>query len=177
MLTVRIWTLEPDHDAKAIKRLANKLVIDLQLGNLSIQTADKKAFLKYATGNESLSDTLKKATQHYLEQDDCVIFVADLGPPTPTHQRPQELYSLSNHLEQIIDDERFAGKVFLAQGVQELKAWLPVACKSLGVDLTAWQEAWDNAVAPFHRAFANTPEEEVVRDLEKALAEVRQQRG
>ena len=32
-------------------------------------------------------------------------------------------------------------------------------------------------VAQFHDAFANTPEEEVVRDLEKALAEVRQQRA
>ena len=173
MSTVRIWAVKSDHDAKMVKRLADKLLTDSRLGNLSIQTTDRKAFLN--RNGKSLSDTLKKATQHYLEQDDCVIFVADLGPPMPTHQRPQELYSLSNHLEQIIDDERFAGKVFLAQGVQELKAWLPVACKSLGVDLTAWQEAWDNAVAPFHRAFANTPEEEVVRDLEKALAEVRRE--
>ena len=176
MPTVRIWTLESDHDAKAVKRLANKLVTDLQLGNLSIQTADKKAFLKYDRENDSLSDTLTMATQHCLQQDDCVIFVVDPGPPMLVHQRQQKSDLLINHIEQFVDDNRFAGKVFLAQGVQELKAWLPVACKSLGIDSTAWQEEWDSVVAPFHKAFADTPEEEVARDLEEALAEVRRKR-
>ena len=156
MPTVRIWTLEPDHDAKAIQRLATKLVIELKLGNLSIQTADQKAFLEYDRGNDSLSDTLTMVTQHCLQKDDCVIFVVDPGPLVLTHQQKQEPGSLIHYIEQIIDDNRFAGKVFLAQGVQELKAWLPVACKSLGVDLTAWQEAWDNAVAPFHRGLLPT---------------------
>ena len=174
MSSVRIWAVKSDHDAKMVKCLADKLVTDSRLGNLSIRTADKKAFLN--RNGKSLSDTLKKATQYYIEQDDCVIFVADLGPPMPTHQRPRESDSLIHHIEQIADDNRFAGKVFLAQGVQELKAWLPVACKSLGIDSTAWQEKWDSVVAPFHDAFANTPEEEVVRDLEEALAEVRRER-
>ena len=48
--------------------------------------------------------------------------------------------------------------------------------KLLEADSTAWQEAWDRAVAPFHKAFADTPEEEVMRDLEEALAEVRRER-
>ena len=120
MPTVRIWTLEPDHDAKAIKRLANKLVTDLQLGNLSIQTADKEAFLKYNRGTDSLSDTLTMATQHCLQKDDCVIFVIDPGTPIPTHQRPQKSDSLIHHMGQIVDDDRFDGRVFLAQGDQEL---------------------------------------------------------
>ena len=177
MPTVRIWTLESDHDAKAIERLANKLVMDLQLGNLSIQTADKKAFLKYDRGNDSLSDTLTMATQRCLQKDDCVIFVVDPSPPMPIHQRQEKSDSLIHYVEQIVDDDRFAGKVFLAQGVQELNAWLPVACKSLGIDLTAWKEKWDSVVAPFHKAFADTPEEEVMRDLEEALAEVRRERA
>lgn len=174
MSSVRIWAVKSDHDYKMVKRLADKLLTDSRLGNLSIRTADKKAFLN--RNAKSLSDTLKKATQHYLKQDDCVIFVADLGTPMPLHQQQQESDSLIHHVEQIVNDDRFAGKVFLAQGVQELKAWLPVACKSLDVDLTAWQEAWDSAVAPFHQAFADTPEEEVIRDLEEALAEVRRER-
>ena len=48
--------------------------------------------------------------------------------------------------------------------------------KSLEMDSTAWQEEWDNIVAQFHDAFADTPEEEVMRDLEEALAEVRRER-
>ena len=175
MSTVRIWAVKSDHDAKMVKRLADRLVTDSRLGNLSIRTADKKAFLN--RNGKSLSDTLKKAIRHYLQQDDCVIFVADLGPPMPTHQQPKELDSLSDHIEQIVDDDRFAGRVFLAQGVQELKAWLSVVCKSLGIDSTAWQEEWDSVIGQFHDAFADTPEEEVMRDLEEALAEVRRERS
>ena len=175
MSSVRIWAVKSDHDYKMVKRLAEKLLTDSRLGNLSIRTADKKAFLN--RHGKSLSDTLKKATRHYLKQDDCVIFVADLGPPIQIHQQQQEPDSLIHHIEQIVDDDRFAGKVFLAQGVQELKAWLPVVCKSLGIDSTAWQEEWDSVIAQFHDAFADTPEEEVMRDLEEALAEVRRERA
>ena len=177
MPTVRIWTLEPDHDAKAIECLANKLVTDLQLDSLSIQTADRKAFLAYDRGNDSLTDTLTIAVQHCLQKDDCVIFIVDPSPPIPIHQLQEKSDSLIHHIEQIVDDDRFVGKVFLAQGVQELKAWLRVACKSLGLDLTVWQEKWDRVVAPFHEAFADTPEEEVMRDIEEALAEVRRERA
>jgi hypothetical protein len=49
--------------------------------------------------------------------------------------------------------------------------------KPLEADLTAWQDAWDSVIAPFHDAFADTPEEEVARDLEEALAEVRRERA
>ena len=117
------------------------------------------------------------ATQHCLQKDDCVIFVIDPGAPIRTHQKPQKSDSLIHHIGQIVDDDRFVGKVFLAQGVQELKAWLPVACKSLGIDLTAWQEEWDSVIGQFHDAFADTPEEEVMRNLEEALAEVRRERA
>ena len=175
MSTVRIWAVKSDHDYKMVKRLAEKLVTDSRLGNLSIRTADKKAFLN--RNGKSLSDTLKKATQHYLEQDDRIIFVADLGPPIPIHQQQQESDSLIHHVEQIVDDDTFAGRVFLAQGVQELKAWLSIVCKSLGIDSTAWQEEWDSVIGQFHDAFADTPEEEVMRDLEEALAEVRRERA
>ena len=174
MSTVRIWAVKSDHDAKAVKRLADKLVTDSRLENLSIRTADKKAFLH--RNGKSLSEALRQAIQYYLQQDDCVIFVVDLGDPMPIHQRSQESDSLIHHIEQIIDDNSFAGKVFLAQGVQELKAWLPVACKSLDVNLTAWHEEWDNIVAQFHDAFADTPEEVVLQDIEEVLAEVRRER-
>ena len=175
MPTVRIWAVKSDHDAKMVKRLADKLLTDSRLGNLSIRTADKKAFLKRNRADDVLSDALVIATQYYLQQDDCVIFVADLGNPIPTHQRPQKSDSLIHHIEQVIHDNIFDGKVFLAQDVQELKAWLPIVHKSLEGNTTKWQEEWDSVVAQFHDAFADTPEEEVIRDLDEALAEVRRE--
>ena len=39
-----------------------------------------------------------------------------------------------------------------------------------------FREEWDRTVAHFHKAFADTPEEEVIRDFEEALAEVRRER-
>ena len=176
MSTVRIWAVKSHHDAKAVKRLANKWVTDLQLGNLSIQTTDKKAFLKRNRKNDSLGDTLRRATQHYLQQDDCVIFVIDRNSPMSTHQRQQKSDLLITGTEQILKESHFAGKVFLAQGVQELKAWLPIVYKFLEEGSTTWREEWDSAIAPFHKAFADTPEDEVARDLDEALAEVRHER-
>ena len=45
-----------------------------------------------------------------------------------SHQRKQEPNSLINQITQIVEDRRFTGKVFLAQAVQELEAWLLIDC-------------------------------------------------
>ena len=144
MPTVRIWTLESDHDAEAAKCLANKLRRHLQLGNLSIQSAGKKA--RQAVGKKAaqlarrnalprrerraipLIDALRIAVQDYLRQDDCIIFVIDTDGPMSSHQRRQEQNSFINQVEQILNDRRFQGKVFLVQAVQEIEAWLLVDC-------------------------------------------------
>ena len=131
MPTVRVWTLESDYDTEAVKFLANKLVTYLQLENLSIQSVGKRALPKRDRKGEPLSNALRKATQNYLEEDACVIFVIDSDSPMSTHERRQQQNSLINQIERVINDSSFAGKVFLAQAVQELEAWLLIDC--LGV--------------------------------------------
>ena len=122
MPTVRIWTLESDHDAKAVQCLANKLVAHLQLENLSIQASGRNEVPK-GRGTE-----LMKATRNYLKQDACVIFVIDSDSPMSTHERRQQQNSLINQIERVVNNSSFAGKVFLAQAVQELEAWLLIDC-------------------------------------------------
>ena len=122
MPTIRIWTLESDYDAKSVKCLANKLVTHLQLGNLSIQASGINAVPRGKGAG------LRKATQNYLKQDACVIFVIDSDSPMSTHQRRQQPNSLINQIEQVVEDSSFVGKVFLAQAVQELEAWLLIDC-------------------------------------------------
>ena len=39
-----------------------------------------------------------------------------------------------------------------------------------------WEEEWERTLAHFHEAFADTPEDELIRDFEEALAEVRNER-
>ena len=45
--------------------------------------------------------------------------------------------------------------------------------KSLETDPATWRKEWENVVVQFHDAFADTPEEEVTRDIDEALAEAR----
>ena len=47
----------------------------------------------------------------------------------------------------------------------------------LETDSDAWQEKWEKISAHFHDAFANTPEDEVIRDFDEALGEVRRERS
>lgn len=128
MPTIRIWTLESENDAKAVKCLANKLVTHLQLANLSIQTVGPKAVPQKNRRGASPSDTLRMAVQNYLRQDDCVIFVIDSDGLMSSHQRRQEPNSLINQITRVVKDHRFNGKVFLAQAIQELEAWLLIDC-------------------------------------------------
>ena len=127
MPTIRIWTLESENDAKAVECLANKLVTHLQLGNISIQRGPKAVPKRNRRGASS-SDTLRMAVQNYLRQDACVIFVIDSDGPMSSHQRRQEPNSLINQITRVVQDRRFTGKVFLAQAVQELEAWLLIDC-------------------------------------------------
>ena len=49
--------------------------------------------------------------------------------------------------------------------------------KLLETDSDVWQEKWEKISAHFHEAFANTPEDEVIRDFDAALGEVRRERS
>lgn len=128
MPNIRIWTLESENDAKAVECLANKLVRHLELENLSIQTVGPQAVPKRNQRGASPSDILGMAVQNYLKQDDCVIFVIDSDGLMSSHQRRQEPNSLINQIADVVKDRRFTGKVFLAQAVQELEAWLLIDC-------------------------------------------------
>ena len=122
MPSVRIWTVESDYDRDAVRCLANKLATYLQLDNLSVQVAGRSAIPRRH------NSPLRRATQNYLQQDDCVIFVIDVDGPMSAHQRRQEPNSLINQIERVVNDPHFRGKVFLAQAVQELEAWLLIDC-------------------------------------------------
>ena len=118
MPSIRIWTLESDNDAKAIKCLANKLTTFMQLGPITIHTA----------GRRKPSVQLGKAIQNYLKKDDCVIIVIDRDGPMAQHQQQQNPDSLINQIKQIVNNSDFAGKVFLVEAIQELEAWLLIDC-------------------------------------------------
>ena len=118
MPNIRIWTVESDNDAKAVKRLAHKLLEYMKLGPISIDT----------TGRLKPPTQLREAIQNYLKDEDCVILVIDRDGPMTHHERLQQPNSLINQIKRIINDRRFDGKVFLIEAVRELEAWLLIDC-------------------------------------------------
>lgn len=171
MTVIRIWALGPFYDAETVKFLPDKLAKHLQMSHLTIRTASNME-LPCLNGKEL---PLSEAVQHYLEQESCVIFLIDNYSSIDTAQRWREQKSLINQVEQVVSDSRFAGKVFRVHDFHELD--VAAVRKSLGPGLTTWDEEWERVLARFHEGFADTPEEEVLRDLEAALAEVRREQS
>ena len=118
MPSIRIWTLESDNDAKAVRCLAHKLVTFMQLGSMSIDT----------TGKLKPSINLERAVQNFLKDEDCVILVIDRDGPMTHHKQQQNSNSIINQIKRIVNDRRFADKVFLVEAIQELEAWLLIDC-------------------------------------------------
>ena len=171
MTAVRIWALGPFYDTKTVKSLPGKLAQHLHLVDVSIRVSCKRAFPSLNGKGLPLSE----AVQHYLKQEACVIFLVDNYSSIDTEQRWCEPKSLINQVEQVVSDSRFAGKVFRVHDFHELD--VEAVRKSLGPGLTSWQEEWERVLARFHEGFADTPEEEVLRDFEAALAEVRREQS
>ena len=118
MPNIRIWTVESDNDAKAVKCLAQKLSEYMKLGPISIDI----------TGRFKPPTQLRTAIQNFLKDEDCVILVVDQDGPMTHHERLQQPNSLINQIKQVVNDHRFAGKVFLVEAVRELEAWLLIDC-------------------------------------------------
>lgn len=118
MPNIRIWTVESDNDAKAVKCLAQKLSEYLNLGPISIDI----------TGRLKPPTQLRAAIQNFLKDEDYVILVIDRDGPMTQHKRLQEPNSLINQVKQVVNDSCFDGKVFLVEAVREFEAWLLIDC-------------------------------------------------
>ena len=180
MISVRVWNLQSDCDAKVVKFLENEFLRFRQLEYLAIRTAGRSAFRKCHKKGTPIRDSFRKAIQHYLKQDNYIIFVVDPDP-----QRQQTSKSLVNQLRWIVKDGHFSDKVFFFSDLQESESTVPMQWQNIVSRFRAeveserkhLREEWDRAATHFHNAFADMPEEEVMRHFEEALAEVRRERA
>ena len=178
MISIRIWNLQSDCDVKAAKFLENKFLKYRQLGYLAIRTTGRGALRKCHKNGSLVRERLKRAIQHYLKQDDYIIFVVD------SDLQQQELTSLANEIRQVVKDCDLSNKVFFVADIQEGEFAAPTQWQRIisrfrtevESERKRLREEWDRTVAHFHNAFADMPEEEVMRHFEEALAEVRRER-
>ena len=179
MISVRVWNLESDHNAQAVKFLESEFEKSKELGDLAIRTAGRSALRKCHEKGAPVRSSLRKAIQHYLAQDDYIIFVIDAQ-----HQRQPKSKPLISQLRYVVNNSNFTDKVFFATDLRESESSLPTQWQGIISDFSVeverdrkqFRDEWDKTVAHFHDAFADTPEEEVIRDFEEALAEVRRER-
>ena len=179
MTSIRVWNLESDHDPKAVKFLENEFVKSRKLGDLAIRTTGRNALRKCHKKGAPLRESLRRAIQLYLAQDDYIIFVED-----PDQQQDKKSSPLADQLRRVIKDYNFSDRIFFASDIQEFEPPVPQQWESLISDFHTeveedrrrFKKKWDKTMAHFHDAFADTPEEEVIRDFEEVLAEVRRER-
>ena len=180
MLSVRVWNLLSDCDAKAVKFLENEFFRFRQLGDIAIRTAGRSTLRKCHRKGIPISSSLRKAIENYFKQDDYIIFVSDAD-----HQHQQESNSLINQLRHVVKDCGFSDKAFFVPDIQECDGsistqWQRIVSRfrtEVENERKRFREEWDRTVAHFHNAFADIPEEEVMRHFEEALAEVRRERA
>ena len=179
MLSVRVWNLQSDHDAKAVRFLENEFLKFRKLEYLAIRTTGRSALRRCHRKGTLRTDSLRKAIQHSLKQDDYIIFVID------SDQRGQlESKLLVEQIRYVVKDGDFSDKVFFVPDIQECDDSISTQWQSMvshfrtevESERKRFREEWDKAISRFHEVFANVPEEEVIRDFEEALAEVRRER-
>ena len=178
MLSVRVWNLLSDCDAKAVKFLENEFFRLRQLGDIAIRTAGRSTLRKCHKKGAPISSNLRKTIEHYFKQDDYIIFAIDID-----QQHQQESDSLINQLRHVVKDFGFSDKVFFIPDIQECDDVIPTEWQRIVSrfrtevenERKRFREEWNRTVAHFHNAFADMPEEEVIRDFEEALAEVRRE--
>ena len=77
MSTIGIWNLGSDAYDQTTNSIKSTLADHLPLENLSIHTSGRRALQKRLAKDTPFGDVLKSATQIYLAQYSCVIFVID----------------------------------------------------------------------------------------------------
>ena len=180
MISIRIWNLESARDPKAVKFLENEFIRFRQLGDMAIRTAGRGTLRKCHRKGTLLEGSLRKAIQYYLNQDDYIIFIVDSD-----QQGQSESKSLVEQIRRVVEDGDFSDKIFFMLDIQECDGSLSTQWQSIVSrfrtevenERKRFREEWNRTVAHFHNAFADIPEEEVIRDFEEALAEVRRERA
>ena len=180
MISVRVWNLLSDCDAKAVKFLGNEFIRFRQLGDIAIRTVGRSTLRKCHRKGTAIGSSLRKAIENYFKQDDYIIVVIEAD-----QQHQQESDALINQLKQVVKDCGFSDKVFFVPDIQEDDGAISTQWQSIishfrtevESERKRFREEWDKTLAHFHSAFADIPEEEVMRHFEEALAEVRRERA
>lgn len=177
MISVRIWNLESNSDAKAVEFLENEFVRFRKLGQLAIRTTGRRALRKCHKMGKPSSSYLSKAIQHYLNQDDYIIFVVNSDNPSSDYEKQLELNSLVSEIRRTVKVWDFSDKVAFTPEIQEPQSLVNTQWKGIVSEFLAevendrkkFQESWDKTMERFDDVFANTSVDRLTNGLDAAI--------
>ena len=177
MISVRIWNLESNSDAKAVEFLENEFVRFRKLGYLAIRKTGKSALRKCHTKSEISTTKLSKAIQYYLNQDDYIIFVVNSDNPSSDYQEQLELKPLVSQISRVVKVWNFSDKVVFTPEIQEPQSLVNTQWKGIVSEFLAevendrkkFQERWSKTMERFDDVFANTSVDRLTNDLDAAI--------
>jgi predicted HTH domain antitoxin len=177
MLSVRVWNLLSDGDAKAVRFLENEFLRFRQLGDLTIRKTGRSALRKCRIKSEISTTKLSKAIQHYLNQDDYIIFVVNSNNPSSDYEKQLELKSLVSQIRRVVKVWDFSDKVAFTPEIQEPQSLVNTQWKGIVSEFLAevendrkkFQERWDKTMERFDDVFANTSVDRLTNDLDAAI--------
>lgn len=177
MISIRVLNLESDKNAKAAKYFENELQDSIERGQVAIQTVGRSAFNKCHKMGIPTHNSIKKAIQHFLKQDDFIVFVTDTTIPKSKNQK------LLDEIKKVVNHNNFADRIYFSQEHsnatsknEDLDEIVSKIQTRIETNRIQFQKEWKEITARFNKAFADTPEEEIIRDFEEALKEVRRER-
>lgn len=178
MISIRVWNVESDSDTKAVDFLEDEFLRQRQLEYLAIRSAGRSAFRKCHRKGTPVNESLKKAIQLYLKQDDFIVFVTEVNNAKSQNQ------NLIEHIKNVVEDNDFTDRIYFLPDIQDgasavdtnWRDFVSVFHTKVDRSRKQFEKEWDITIARFHDAFADSPEEEVVRDFEEAIEEVRRER-
>ena len=112
MISVRVWNVGSDSSTKAVEFLEDEFLRSRQLGHLAIRSVGRSAFRKCHRMGAPVNDSLRKAIQHYLNQDDYIVFVTDVANSKLKNQK------LVEHIRHVVKGSDFADKIYFAPDIQ-----------------------------------------------------------
>ena len=177
MLSVRVWNLRSDSDTKTVGFLEDKFVKFRELGYLAVWKTGRSALRRCRIETELSSTKLSKAIQHYLSQDDYIIFVFNSNNPSLDYQGQLKTKPLVNQIKRVVDVWNLSSKVLFIPEVQEFQSpakarWESIISEFLTEgesDRKQFQERWYKTMARFRDVFADTLDDKLTSDLDAAI--------
>lgn len=178
MISIRVLNLESNSEANVVALLEDEFLIDRKFARFAVRTAGRDVLRKCHQNAKLLEDRFTKVVSNYLMQEDYLVLVVN----------PERYSRLVEHMRRIVKATDFSGRVFFAPDIQtgdlttspewhHIVSLFRAELEEKDRQFQEKWEKWEKSLARFQEGLPDIPEEELIRDINEAIAEVRRERS